>query len=105
MQSGHAGGRYFVVKGRLWRSANPNLSDDVRHELVHKLMQARRDVGAALRLNNKADEADARKRVHAAKVALGERGPVWWPTDEGDYNQHLVMNSPYARWFGEVATR
>ena len=35
-------GRYFVVRGRLWRKANPNLPVDVRDGLVKQLMNARR---------------------------------------------------------------
>ena len=37
----------------------------------------------------------ARGRVHDAKVALGERGPVWWNDGAPDYNRHLVANTPY----------
>lgn len=37
-------GRYFVVRGRLWRLANPALDEDVRAALVSDLMQARRAV-------------------------------------------------------------
>ena len=35
-------GRYVVVRGRLWRCANLNLSDERRAELVQALMSARR---------------------------------------------------------------
>ena len=41
-------GRYFVVRGRLWRRANPNLSVEKRDLLVRELMNARRAVKAAL---------------------------------------------------------
>jgi hypothetical protein len=37
-------GRYFVVRGRLWRMANPALRDEERSEFVHGLMAARRAV-------------------------------------------------------------
>ena len=37
-------GRYFVVRGRLWRRANPNLSVEKRDLLVRELMNARRAV-------------------------------------------------------------
>jgi hypothetical protein len=43
----------------------------------------------------------ARARVHAAKVGLGERGPVWWQDGAPDLNRHLVRNSPYAAWWDE----
>ena len=96
-------GRYFVVRGRLWRMSNPQLAPAVRERLVKQLMEARRDVGVAKRAGDRAAEADARGRVNAAKVALGERGPVWWDADEGDYNRHLAKNTPYAAWFGGLA--
>jgi hypothetical protein len=41
----------------------------------------------------------ARAAVQAAKVTLGERGPVWWTDGAPDYNRHLVKNSPYAQWY------
>lgn len=85
------------MRGRLWRVANPGLPDERRAQLVKELMAARRDVGAALRLGDGTAEAAARARVHAAKVALGERGPAWWDDGAPDYNRHLVKNTPYAR--------
>ncbi len=41
----------------------------------------------------------ARSRVDAAKVALGERGAVWWNDGAADLNRRLVRNTPYAAWF------
>jgi len=41
-------------------------------------MSARSSVGWAKRRGDKEAERAARDRVHAAKVALGERGPKWW---------------------------
>lgn len=38
----------------------------------------------------------ARKEVDAVKVALGERGPVWWEDGAPDMNRHLAKNTPYA---------
>src|SRR4051794_34129581 len=64
--------------GRRWRATNPNLSDEERSRLVSELMRARGDVGRALKSGDRAAESEARARVHAAKVALGERGPKWW---------------------------
>lgn len=78
-------GRYFVVRGRLWRLSNPALDPEVRHELVRELMAARR-------LRDRA-------RVDAAKRALGERGEPWWTDGAPDWNRRLVKNSPYAEWF------
>jgi len=44
----------------------------------------------------------ARKRVDAAKIGLGERGPVWWDDGAPDYNRKLVKNSPYQNWFSDI---
>lgn len=92
-------GRYFVVRGRLWRTANPALPEDERSRLTRDLMTARRDVGAALRAGDGDAERAARARVHAAKVALGERGPVWWTDGAPDVNRRLAKNTPYADWY------
>lgn len=46
---------------------------------------------------------DARKRVNDAKVALGERGPVWWDDGAPDFNRHMAVNTPYADWFSKLA--
>ncbi|SFV28459.1 hypothetical protein SAMN05216456_0521 [Devosia crocina] len=96
-------GRYFVVRGRLWRKSDPGLSANMREELVRELMAARsavrqaRDDGMALKM--------ARARVHAAKVALGERGAPWWTDGAPDYNRHMARNTPYADWFAQLAMR
>ena len=92
-------GRYIVVRGRLWRTANPRLSEAEKAELVRQLMAARRDVGIARRRDDEAAEKEARARVHAAKVALGERGPVWWDDGKPDENRKLARNSSYADWW------
>ncbi len=77
-------GHYVIIDGRKWRATNPNLPEDERQELVNQLMKARRDVGAAVKAGDKDAEADARARVNAAKVGLGERGPKWWEDGEGE---------------------
>ena len=46
-----------------------------------------------------ADVKDARRQVHAAKVALGERGPVWWDDGAPDVNRHHPKNTSYADWW------
>lgn len=94
-------GRYIVVRGRLWRAANPDLSQQERDRLVHELMDARRTVHHA-RGNAEAVQA-ARARVQAAKVALGERGPVWWDDGAPDYNRRMARNTPYAAWWEAVS--
>jgi hypothetical protein len=92
-------GRYFVVRGRLWRRANPSLPADRRELLVRELMNARRAVKNALRTGVPAELAQARKAVDEAKIALGERGPVWWTDGAPDLNRHKVKDSPYAEWY------
>lgn len=98
-------GRYFVVRGRLWRKSNPGLSKKKQTRLVHELMQARRSVAAAQRIGNAAEEKKARLRVQVAKVALGERGPVWWTDGAEDYNQQMVATTPYADWFAGLSDK
>ncbi|HHA2721272.1 TPA: hypothetical protein ACOEO9_001099 [Stenotrophomonas maltophilia] len=82
-------GRYFIVRGRLWRATNPGLSEQERQRLVNDLMDARRAVKEA-----KASDVDAlataRRAVDSAKRGLGERGPVWWSDGERDWNRCLV---------------
>lgn len=94
-------GRYFVVRGRLWRRANPDLPADQRETLVRELMNARRAVKAALHSGDAAQLTLARKAVDTAKIALGERGPVWWTDGTPDLNRHKVKTSPYADWYQE----
>ncbi len=87
-------GRYIIVRGKLWRASRPDLAESERSRWVDALMSARRAVrdakGDAPRVR------EARRRVHAAKVALGERGPVWWTDGAPDYTRHAVANTPYA---------
>ena len=92
-------GRYFVVRGRLWRLANPALSIDVRVGLVSLLMEARRSVAAARKSGDATAERRARAAIDVAKRGLGERGPVWWSDGSPDYNRHMARNTPYADWF------
>lgn len=92
-------GRYLVVRGRLWRRADPALAPDARESLVRALMDARRAVARALRAEDPAALRAARERVDAAKVGLGERGPVWWTDGAPDLNRRLAKNTPYAQWY------
>lgn len=104
-QAGHPvtpDGRYFVVRGRLWRMSDPSLSEDVRAALVSALMEARRAVQTAKRSHDPDAEKEARRGVDEAKRALGERGPVWW-TDGPDLNRHMVRNTEYAAWFAALS--
>ncbi|WP_354519339.1 hypothetical protein [Lysobacter enzymogenes] len=93
-------GRYVVVRGRLWRTTNPHLSPSRREELVAELMDARRAVRRAAR--DTTALAQARAKVHAAKVSLGERGPVWWDDGAPDFNRRMARNTPYASWFAAL---
>ncbi|MBA4064350.1 MAG: hypothetical protein C0501_11685 [Isosphaera sp.] len=95
-------GRYVVVRGRLWRAANPHLPEAERAALVTALMAARSDVARANRTEDATLLTDARRRVHAAKVGLGERGPVWWADGAPDYNRRLARNTPYADWYAKL---
>ncbi|WP_439879057.1 hypothetical protein [Pseudomonas prosekii] len=96
-------GRYFVVKGQLWRCSNPSLSEAERQGCVDELMAARREVKAAKASGDPAQMKAARAHVQAAKVALGERGPVWWADGAPDFNRRKVRNTPYADWFEAVS--
>ncbi|MEV0026348.1 hypothetical protein AB0H45_29815 [Streptomyces atroolivaceus] len=71
-------GRYIVVHGRRWRATDPEIPEDVAAGLRRHLMAARRAVGVSRRKGDTAAEGLARRRVHRAKVALGERGTPWW---------------------------
>ncbi|QPG04737.1 hypothetical protein IT774_11060 [Salinimonas marina] len=95
-------GRYMVVRGRLWRVSNPHLSEDKRESYVKSLMSARREVKAAKSANDDARLKAARDSVHAAKVALGERGPVWWDDGAKDFNRYLAKNTPYCEWYQQL---
>ena len=95
-------GRYFVVRGRLWRRANPELPESTRKRLVQELMTARRAVAAAKRAADTDQEKEAHAAVDDAKRALGERGPVWWTDGAEDFNRHMAKNTPYAAWIAET---
>lgn len=92
-------GRYFVVRGRLWRLSNPALDEATRAKLTGALMAARRAVRTGR--GDPAAVAEARARVDAAKRALGERGPVWWSDGAPDHNRRMAVNTPYAEWYAQ----
>lgn len=98
-------GRYFVVRGRLWRRSNPALGSEERERLVSDLMKARRAVAAARRSGDEDARSQARAAVDAAKRALGERGPVWWDDGAPDYNRRLVKTTPYVEWYATLVER
>lgn len=95
-------GRYFVVRGRLWRMSDPRLTDHRREQLTRDLMVARRAVGAAKRRSDPEAENAAHEAVDSAKRALGERGSAWWSDGAPDFNRHMARNTPYADWFAQL---
>ena len=97
-------GRYFVVRGRLWRCSNTHLNEAQRAKLVAELMSARRAKQAAMRAGDTGARKTARSRVNVAKIALGERGPVWSDDGAPDLNQHLARTTPYAEWFAGLSS-
>ncbi|MBB4634283.1 hypothetical protein [Longimicrobium terrae] len=95
-------GRYFVVRGRLWRCTDPGLNAEDRERLTRELMQARSAVGRAKRAGDEDAVRTARAAVNRAKVALGERGPVWWADGAPDLNRHMARKTPYREWFASI---
>jgi hypothetical protein len=94
-------GRYFVVRGRLWRLSNPNLDPAQRERLVQQLMKARR----AVRTASADEKAALGARIDRVKRKLGERGAPWWDDGTPDYNRRMVKNTPYADWFSKRQSR
>ena len=89
-------GRYFVARGRLWRRTRPDLPEPERRAHVKALMRARNAVRLA---TTDAETRTARAAVNEAKIALGERGPVWWKDGAPDENRRAPWNSSYAAWW------
>ncbi|WP_245362580.1 hypothetical protein [Pseudomonas sp. BP8] len=98
-------GRYFVVKGKLWRCSDPALSDAERQRLVDDLMKARRSVKQAKASDDAKQLRAARSQVDAVKIALGERGSVWWNDGSPDFNRCQAINTPYAEWYRSLDTQ
>jgi hypothetical protein len=96
-------GRYFVVNGQLWRCSNPLLTKEVRQRLVNELMAARREVKLAKASGDPEQLRLARVHVQTAKVALGERGPLWWSDGSPDLNRRKVLDSPYSNWYRSLS--
>ena len=92
-------GRYFVVRGRLGRMANPNLDPVKATALVSELIKARSAVRCAELAGNPVEEAAAHRAVDRIKRELGARGPLWWTDEAPDLNRHAVNNTPCAKWY------
>ena len=88
--------RYLVINGVLWRVTNPGLDPVTRQGLVDELMSARREISAFMKSGNPDALRLARRKVHQAKISLGERGPVWWTDGSPDFNRYLLVNTPYS---------
>ena len=95
-------GRYFVVRSRLWRMANPALDPAERQRFQRELMAARSALGRARRAADDDGRRAARAAIDAAKVALGERGAPWWTDGAPDYNRRMAKNTPYLGWFDQL---
>lgn len=91
-------GRYFIVRGRLWRMSDPGLDPARREALVGDLMRARRAMGYARKAGDRDAGAAAKEAVDTAKRALGERGAPWWDDGAPDLNRHLARTTSYAEW-------
>ena len=94
-------GRYFIAKGRLWRCTNPKLDAEEIAKWKSELGKAR----AAVRNCGDDDNAlkQARRKVQEAKVALGERGPVWWTDGAQDETMTFARNSSYAQFWQDLS--
>lgn len=77
-------GRFVVVDGRRWRTADPALPDDVRARLLHHLGVGRSGVRTSKAAGDDAAVAAARARVQRAKTGLGERGTAWWEQSDAE---------------------
>ena len=92
-------GRYFVVRGRLWRKSNPELLPKDRHKLVQNIMNVRRMLKGQ---RSVADRFAARRSVNDAMQSLDERGPVWWTGGAPDFSLQVAKNTPCAAWFASL---
>jgi hypothetical protein len=54
-------------------------------------------------MDDRAAEKAAHDAVDRAKIALGERGRVWWDDGTPDLNRHLTHTGPYARWYAGLS--
>jgi hypothetical protein len=88
-------GRYFIVKGRRWRLADPNVAESEKSALEFELKRIWRVVRTAKRNVDTEAGTAAHRDVDDAKYALGERGPVCLTSGDADLDRHLVKNTSY----------
>jgi hypothetical protein len=43
--------------------------------------------------------------MNEAKIALGERGPVWWTDGAPDLNRRMARTTSYAAWYRAIEDR
>ncbi len=56
-----------------------------------------------MRLEDDAGRDEARAKIDTAKIALGERGPVWWDDGSPDLNRKMARTTAYAAWFAALS--
>ena len=89
-------GRWIVVDGRRWRATDPSIPAKLREELVDELMHARRDVGAAKRMNDDAAEQEHHGQHH--EDGTEQSGAGWQARPGGaDGHSHLISSGALVR--------
>jgi len=73
-----------------------------RERLTQELMAARRAKQKAMHIGDANAREAARARFDAAKIALGERGPVWWDDGAPGANRRMARMTCYAGWFAAL---
>ena len=58
---------------------------------------------AARRAAGDDELSEASTQVLAAKIALGEAGPVWWDDGAPDYSGLDPAETPYADWWRSLS--
>ena len=94
-------GRYFVVRGRLWRMASPGLNEAERTDLVGRLMRARRAVRDAKRSAYVDAEANAHRPWTRSSGARREWAGMVGRRLAGSQPVH-GKNTTYADWYAKI---
>ena len=68
-------GRYFVVRGKLWRLSDPNLEPRERARLVNELMDGRRAVKEAKNAGDREAETAAHRARRRGETRPGRTRP------------------------------